>query len=83
MERASKKFYNFSMKTKIRRSEFQGEKCPRCGLHDLKTWDDLDDQDKIVARSFYSSLSEEILQQYFVCTFCWFKEPISEHLNKA
>jgi len=36
MERASKKFYNFSMKTKIRRSEFQGEKCPRCGLHDLK-----------------------------------------------
>jgi len=62
-------------------SERFGNACPRCGERPLRGWNELSDEERIVARSLagsadYSPGERETTHRW--CTNCWHEETESE-----
>ncbi len=58
-------------------SERFGTKCPRCGEGELRGWDELSEEERIVVRSLsgsvdYSPGERETTHRW--CTNCWYEE---------
>ena len=54
-----------------------GTKCPRCGEGSLRGWDELSEEERVVARSLpesadYSPGEREAIHRW--CANCWFEE---------
>jgi hypothetical protein len=54
-----------------------GEKtCPRCFLPKLKTWDELSDEERMLARALPMSAeyTAKERRRHRLCTYCWLEE---------
>ena len=57
--------------------------CPRCQSPKMKNWDELDDEQKMLAERLPLSAeySPEIRKKHGFCTKCWFEETMAESRN--
>jgi len=51
-------------------------RCPRCNAARLKTWDELNDEEKFLAKKLPSSaeFSPKERKTHLFCPRCWFEE---------
>lgn len=50
--------------------------CPRCGFEDLKAWQELNEDEKILAEKMPLSaeFNEDERKRHLFCVRCWFEE---------
>ena len=55
---------------------FQKESCPRCGYHRMKSWDELNTEQKMLAEKLSASaeISPEQRKKHRFCERCWYED---------
>lgn len=55
---------------------FQKESCPRCGHHRMKSWDELNAEQKMLVEKLAASaeISAEERKKHRFCERCWFED---------
>lgn len=58
--------------------EFLNTACPRCEKRGLKSWAELDDEQREVVKRLPARADSEVAERYAThrwCTRCWFETP--------
>ncbi len=55
------------------------DKCPKCDYKKLKTWDELDEDERMAAKVQPSEFSLKERKKHRFCVRCWYEEVVANN----